>query len=373
MIQAPSTSVTVYIMNRVNHVFSLQCKLEFDEMVPMSASVLFRDSNVYAPCLTGDACFFPLGWVFGLMRAITKLCKAVEGNDDGMIPIAVFEIHKDSSACYATVRTKASSLAVRFSTIFLKDFAGWNDVADYPKELPGRSVSYSGLTRLLSNGVGKHVCSAVLPAILNATSANVGAAEKRFWWTLVDRFEKMIFLTTLSAIRDTHELKRRASSSWEACILTALRQEETKVLRSDDELMIWNKINKVCRVNVCSGRDTQVVSCRREITECVTRSTKDDVKTMVSGEPLSPGTGTEPSMSESSLSPSTKPHAPPLEDHIRLRACNFPPRKRLAYTAPDYIVKWDNRIPCLSGIVCRPVILQDMRVNASANWFSSIW
>jgi len=394
-----------------NHVFSLPCKLEFAEMVPTSAKVLFHDTSVYTPCLTGDACSFPLGWVFGLMRAVTKLCKAVEVNDGGMSPTAVFDIRKDDSACFVTVRTKASSLAVRFLTIFLKDFDCWNAVADYPKERPRRPISYSGVARLLANKSGKNVCSAALPAILKAVSADVGAAETRFWWTLVDRIEKMIFLTTLSVIRDTHELKRCAPASWEACILTALRQEETKVLRSDDEIMKWANGNNVRRASARSGRNMQAVSGRPDITERVACSIKDDVKAKAtaSGEPLSPRTVTEASMSESSLSGSSsrsssrsaspppaplvahqnerpsygEPSARPLEDHIRLRSCNFPPRKRLAFTAPGSVVQWDDRIPCLSGIVFGPMIGSDhqiqrciplgMRVNAAARGFVSIW
>jgi hypothetical protein len=96
-----------------------------------------------------------------------------------------------------------------------------------------------------------------------------------------------------------------------------------------------------------------------------------------------PAPPTPPVPPPNELPLSGEPSARPLEDHIRLRSCNFPPRKRLACTAPDSVVRWDNRIPCLSGIVFGPMIgsgyqsqrciPRGMRVNASASGFVSIW
>lgn len=341
-----------------NYVFSIPCELKFAEMTPTSAKTTFSDSEIFAPCLAGEACTFPLDWVFGLMRAISRLCRAVEVHDFGMVPIAVFEIRKDSDACHATVRTKASALAVRFLTIFLRDFEGWNQLADYPRELPGGAISYSGIARHLPLKTGKNVCSAALPAILKAAAASVGAAETRFWWTLVDRMEKMIVVATLAEIRGSFHRAAAAPSSWEGCVLTALRREELRILQSSDELVRWVQA--------------------REITERPVGSNKRHVKAMLAApeEPNSPTRITETNMFEC-VSKAKGESIPPLEDHVRLRSCNFPPRKRPACST----IHWDGKVPCLSGIVFGPSIGAEqqicaprgMRVCASTDRFASIW
>ena len=72
--------------------------------------------------------------------------------------------------------------------------------------------------------------------------------------------------------------------------------------------------------------------------------------------------------------------APVKFDHLSLRECNFPPRAKFFQ---DQVV-WDQRVPCLSGIVFGPPICQErgtqyrfvprnLCVHAAARGFQSIW
>ena len=81
------------------------------------------------------------------------------------------------------------------------------------------------------------------------------------------------------------------------------------------------------------------------------------------------------------LPPRAEVASPPVKyDHLSLRDCNFPPRVKFFQ---DQVV-WNDRVPCLSGIVFGPPILQErgqpyhfvprnLCVHAGARGFQSIW
>lgn len=367
-------------------------------MTPSSSSL--SASSLYAQCLTGGSYSFPLSWMCGLVRSVTKLCRAIECSNNGLSPIAVFDIRRDQVSCHATIRLRASTLAIRFLTIFLKDFRDWNCSACYPKEVVGKTTSYSGVARLLPHSTSKNMCSAILPLILKLSGVKTGALETRFWWTRVDFVEKLIFISTLAIIR---EQNMESPSAWGGCVLTTLYQEESRVTHSHTELIKLSRWNtRHTFAGLCQSMAAQPTS----ITDCKTHTVKDAVATSpgVTDQTMSDVSWHASSQSSSSRSSpySTRSHSPvspmaarpqappriptetgPLSDHLKLRTCNFPPRKRVVHDS--VFAKWDGRVPCLSGIVFGPFIEggfqrhqapctpRGLSVNASAKGFLSIW
>ena len=393
----------------MSHVFSVPCTLELDKMTPSTASVSFDDEHVFAPCLKNEAISFPLDWLFALMRATTKLCKGVEVHDSGMVPIAVFDMRKDAASCHATVRVRASALAIRFLTCFLREFDGWNGRSYYPVETSERAVTYSGVAKRLAHKAGKNVCSEAFTSILKSLKVSTGATETRFWWTRVDRYEKLIFLETLAVIKSDASSKS-SLSSWEACVATALFQEEAKLLRSSDQLADWTR-KRAKRAK--SAQESNSAEPRREITNGVAitgkqiqvaLSTGPKAAALLSATPSPSGTTATDTISCSasslsssrsssrSSSPEISPHRtrspspvrdetdsseptpmgsnnqrstpvhliPLLGDHYRLRSCNFPPRTPGKFDENGHVgacrVAWETQTPCLSGIVFGPMI-----------------
>ena len=303
-----------------HNVFSVATTLEFNDMTP--SSVLLSTSSLYANCLTGESCSFPLSWMCGLIRSITKLCRAIEGCDDGLIAIAVFDIRKDQVSCHATIRLRASALAIRLLTIFLRDFQNWNSAACYPKEIVGKTTSYSGIARI-PHTTSKNVCAAILPTILKLAGVKAGALETRFWWTRVDHVEKLIFMSTLARIRED-----RSSG----------HNEDYRVTHSDAELVkFWRPPIYV--------QSTSINDCKLD----TAKGTMPDRSSHSSSSRSSPYS----TRSSSPVSPSTTRQSAPLSDHLKLRTCNFPPRKEVVIN-DSVVAKWDGRVPCLSGVVFGP-------------------
>lgn len=372
----------------MSHVFSVPVILKFNDMTPASTIVPVSTSVLYPSCLTGESYSFPLSWVCGLLRAITKLCRGIEACDDGLLPLAVFDIRKDDVSCSATIRIKGSPLAIRCLTLFLNEFPNWNHRACYPHEVLGKTITYSGIARMIPHTQSKNVCSAVLPAILKATAVKTGALETRFWWTRVDHVEKLIFLSTLAVIRETN---LKTPSLWNSCVLTALHREEYRVIHSDAELVTWSKWNTNRNTDVRTKRHPGQTTIIDSATPAVKGASPGAVTDRMSD--VSWHSSSHSSSSHSSPYPSRSPspvpasastqarNTGPLSDHLKLRSCNFPPRKRLV--RDNAFALWDGRVPCLSGIVFGPFVEggfqrstcapRGLTVKTSAQGFVSIW
>ena len=365
---------TITYLKEMSHVFSVNCKMVWGDTTPVSAKASYDVHQLYPQALQNPVAEFPMDWSFALIRTIHKMCIAVESNDAGMTPIALFDVVSDKTKCTAAIRVRASGLAIKFLSRFLVDFDGWNDKSFYPTEKAGARFTYGGVARALPpNGI-KNVCSSAFATLCKMTNTHMDDSNRRFWWTRVERIENLMFMWIVNRMR--RDVRQGIEpNSWTSGVLTVLVREETRTLNKNAELR--SMVGEWKQSELATRKQSQKPSTKpvpRPVPSPVPRPAPPKLSHVVhhvSEKQLSPAktdSDSSSSYSSSSYSSASSPvstrsgspiptaQKPPVlsRDLIRLRFCNFPPRMSPG-GAEAYAAVWEPNAPCLSGVVFDPI------------------
>lgn len=372
------------------------------DTTPVSAKTSCEEQQLFPQALQSPVAEFPLDWVFALTRTINKICVAVESNDAGMTPIALFDVVSGEANCNTAIRVRASGMAVKFLSRFLVDFEGWNDKSFYPREQSGGArFTYGGVAKALPPNGCKNVCSSAFASLCKMTNTRMDDSNRRFWWTRVERLENLMFMWIVTRMRrDVRE--GIEPNSWISGVLTVLMREETRTLNKNAELRsmvgAWKQSELATR-KLSQKSTTKPVPnpVPNPVPKPVTKPVppkRNHIVHPVSEKQLSPAktdSDSSSSYSSSSYSSASSPAStrsgspiptvqkPPVLSHdlIRLRFCNFPPRMSPGGAAA-YAAVWEPTVPCLSGVVFDPITNlpgapRGMKFSNSVCMSRSIW
>ena len=332
----------------MSHVFSINCNVLWSATTPEPKSLKYDEGNLYPSALDNQTLFFPLDWVFGLLRAITKLCNLVEQRDIGMTPIAIFDVDSNEKNCEVAVRVRASRLAIKFLVRFLNKYEGWNSSQFYPNEHPQHltNVSDSGETKIPFITGCKNVCSAAFSTLCKICKLRMDDSNRRFWWSRVEKIDNLIFMSTLQ------KLRCETPNSWTMGILTLMMREEAKIIGKNLELgkivASWNNNRRISlKLDAAAAASTAAAAASTA------------VSTAAAATAAANAAATEYLKRQS------------IDDDLkRLRSCNFPPR-----LAPNsmFVKTWQPHETSFSEIGIDSIMPFGMKMKLDGSLMKSIW